>query len=70
MLFSRKPQQPLTAQQLLEEDLRTAYKHLERLQKVNTGNFNLNVFPNYVMAYWMIRDRIKQLEQQYEQMTQ
>ena len=70
MFFSKKPQQPQqppTAKQLLEEDLRTAYEHLDALKKVPTRN--LNIFPTYVMAYWTIKDRINQLEQQYNQLS-
>ena len=68
-LFSnQKPvaAQPATPKQILEEELRVAYGHRDRLQKVNLrveGNL-----ATYILAYWTVKDRIAELERRYSQL--
>ena len=67
-LSTNKPIQvgPPTAKQKLEEELRVAYGHRDKLQKVNTrvdGSL-----ATYVLAYWTVKDRISRLEKQYQEL--
>lgn len=54
------------AAEALERELRVAYGHMEKLQKVNTQP--AGCYATYVLAYWQVRDRIATLEREFNRL--